>query len=486
MFYLKEMKRQGNNSGSEEPQTKVVRLPQRPLNCAIAAVSRNELSSNGAIAAVSRNEPNSTVVKLPSRPSNGADAIAVVSQNEPNSTVVRVVKLPPRILNAACAISAVSQNDKSSTSAGAIAMISQNKPNSTVVKLPSRPSNGADEIAANIKLPNTSFAVSTTLSPRSDIRLSIPPSISFVKPTSRVCGGGARAGGLHVLIPSSPPPLLSNHEGCHSLQRRSQSPQMPASGGRVTSISPIPIPLKGRSSTPTPPGRTLQEGLDISLAFTHVLELFKSMFPKYFQSLKTQTKTKMFIEALTAMLLSASLNEGNPMRFHTHPVLVYCMFMRLAEMYLTLRQESTPLENILQLIDTAFTRVISGDQLSVWDRMMTIVTELKVQSDNLLAVSKFICDPSKARIIKGHMTALSSLCEQCRMKDRLQNLRTSLHSKVNKINPQHGIPFWTITSALTCGGFYHYFQSLGLENLAHEYYEVFVACFRVDSSTTPP
>ena len=322
----------------------------------------------------------------------------------------------------------------------------------------------------------TSLSVSTTL-PLCDIRLSLPidlPRTFFVKPTSRVCS----AGGLRILIPSPPP-----HPSHGSIfQQRSQSPQMPAGGGRVTSLSPIP--LSGRSSTPTP-GRTPEGGLDILRVFAHVLKLFKRKFPKYFQSLETNTKTKKFTETLTAMLLSASLNEGNPTRFHTHPVLVYCMFMRLAEMYLTLRQESTPLDNIVNLIDAAFTRVISGDPLNAWDRMMTIVTELKVQSDNLLAVSEFICDPSKAYIIKGHMTALSSLCEQCRMKDRLQTLRTSLHSKVNKINPQHGIPFWTITSALTWEDFYHYFQSLGLENLAREYYEVFVACFRVDSSTTP-
>lgn len=390
-------------------------------------------------------------------------ADGVIDAGTPSrETIVRIVKLPRLKLRGFNTVSAVIQNKSDLVELPPLRQGGEAVPN--IVRLPQSRKIGM--------LSPTSLSVSTTL-PLCDIRLGLPPTISFVKPTSRVCS----AGGLRILIPSPPP-----HPSHGSIfQQRSQSPQMPAGGGRVTSLSPIP--LSGRSSTPTP-GRTPEGGLDILRVFAHVLKLFKRKFPKYFQSLETNTKTKKFTETLTAMLLSASLNEGNPTRFHTHPVLVYCMFMRLAEMYLTLRQESTPLENILNLIDAAFTRVISGDQLSVWDRMMTIVTELKVQSDNLLAVSKFICDPSKARIVKGHMEALSSLCEQCRMKDRLQNLRTSLHSKVNKMNWQHGIPFWTITSALTWEDFYHYFQSLSLENLAHEYYEVFVACFRVDSSTT--
>lgn len=396
-------------------------------------------------------------------------------------TIVRIVKLPRLKSREFNTVSAVIQNKPALVELLPLRLSNCDQGGEAVpniVRLPQ--SRKSKEISANIgMLSPTSLSVSTTL-PLCDIRLGLPidiPRTFFVKPTSRVCRAGGGAGGLHILIPSPPP-----HPSHGSIfQQRSQSPQMPAGGGRVTSLSPIP--LSGRSSTPTP-GRTPEGGLDILRVFAHVLKLFKRKFPKYFQSLETNTKTKKFTETLTAMLLSASLNERNPMRFHTHPVLVYCMFMRLAEMYLTLRQESTPLDNIVNLIDAAFTRVISGDQLSVWDRMMTIVTELKVQSDNLLAVSKFICDPSKARIVKGHMEALSSLCEQCRMKDRLQNLRTSLHSKVNKMNWQHGIPFWTITSALTWEDFYHYFQSLSLENLAHEYYEVFVACFRVDSSTT--
>jgi hypothetical protein len=186
----------------------------------------------------------------------------------------------------------------------------------------------------------------------------------------------------------------------------------------------------------------------------------------------TPVKTKKFIEALVAFLLSASSNEGNPGRFQRHPVLIYCMFLRLAEMYETLRLQSTQLSSILQRINRSFSTVFSGDPLYVWDRIMGLVSEVQVQSDKLLQLGDFLCDESKRSVITGHMTALSSLCRQCSLQDGLKTLRTSLHSKIS------GIPFSTVTSSITLEEFCKYFQSLGLGNLAHEYHAVFRDCFK--------
>jgi len=423
VFYLKEMKRvlekhqPGDNSELEEHQPG----DNSELEEHQRKVRLPRMVSNGAGATSKA----STVIRLPLMTSNGAGSITVSTGGLPS--------LPPMTSNGAGSVSKAS----------------------TVVRLPSLPSKSSN--AANIlnsQLPH-------------DIRSGISPPLPPLPPLPQMRGG---SGDLRILIPS-PPPL----QVCRILQRRSPSPQMSA-GGRVNSISPNPFNV--RSCTPTPPGRTSKRAQDLYIIYTYVRNLFNGKFPEYFKSLETPIKTKQFIETLTALLLSASLNEGNPTRFHTHPVLVYCMFMRLAEMYDTLRLESTPLANILNLIDTAFTHVISGDPRSVWDRMMTIVNAVQVQSDNLLNVVNFLLDPSMELIIKGHTTALVSLCDQCRLQDSLQTLRASFYSKMNMLNRQHGIPFWTITSALTWEDFSHYFQSLGLGNLADEYYDVFMACFR--------
>jgi hypothetical protein len=500
VFYLKEMKRKGYDSGLE-PQSKIVRFPSRPLNGADATSKSSTVVSlppmqsiasdastvmlpsllllpslpsrplNGADAT----SKSSTVVRLPLMASNGADSVSksstvvrlpLMASNGADASTVRLPSLPSRPLNGADATS------KSSTVVRLPLMASKNGADSvskasTVVSLPPMQSIASDANTFN------KVAVSTNVP--HDIRSGISPPLP---PLPQMRGSGA----LRVLIPSPPPPPPLR--GC-LFQRRSPSPQMmSAGGGRVNSVSPNPF--NGRSCTPTPPGRTGKRSRDLYIIYTHVWNLFNGKFPQYFKSLKTPIKTKQFIETLTALLLSASLNEGNPTRFHTHPVLVYCMFMRLAEMYETLRFESTPLANILNLIDTAFTHVISGDPLSVWDRMMTIVTELNVQSDCVLNLISFLVDESMETVITGHMTALIRFCKQLRLQDSLQTFRASFYWKVSKLNSQHGIPFLTISSTLTRDEFCQYFQSLGLGNLALEYYEVFVACFHADSSTTSP
>ena len=302
---------------------------------------------------------------------------------------------------------------------------------------------------------------------------------------SRRCIGDLRLD-LRVSITRSEPnsPPLQQTESqlpFNELQQNSCiEPVLSPQFRRTTSISPVPPHFAtSRSSTPTP-GRTLADGRAVQEIFDHVRSLFKGKFPIEFQGLTMPVKTKKFTEALAAFLLSASLNEGNPGKFQQHPVLIYCMFLRLAEMYETLRLQSTPLSSILQLIDRSFSTVFSGDPLRVWDRIMELVSEVQVQSDKLLQLGDFLFDSSKEFLIRGHMTALSSLCDQCRRSDGLKTLRTSFHSKISMMNPIHGIPFFEITSSITLQKFCEYFQSLGLGNLAPEYHAVFLACFNGD------